>query len=36
MLAVACLVGIPMCYSFLRIILVTQDLGKILESLRHA
>jgi hypothetical protein len=36
MLVVACLVGISMCYTFPRIILVTQDLGRILESLRHA
>jgi hypothetical protein len=36
MLVVACLVGIPMCYTFSRIILVTRDLGRILESLRHA
>jgi hypothetical protein len=36
MLVVACLVGIPMCYTFPNIILVTQDLGRILESLRHA
>jgi hypothetical protein len=33
MLVVACLVGIPMCYTFLRIILVTRDLVRILESL---
>jgi hypothetical protein len=36
MLVVACLVGIPLCYTFSRIILVTQDLGRILESLRYA
>jgi hypothetical protein len=36
MLVVAFLVGMPMCYTFLRIILVTRDLGRILESLRHA
>jgi hypothetical protein len=36
MLVVACLVGIPMCYTFPRIILVTRDLGRILESLCHA
>jgi hypothetical protein len=36
MLVVACLVGIPMCYTFPCIILVTRDLGRILESLRHA
>jgi hypothetical protein len=32
MLVVASFVGIPMCYTFPRIILVTQDLGRILES----
>jgi hypothetical protein len=36
MLIVVCLVGIPMCYILPRIILLTQDLGRILESLRHA
>jgi hypothetical protein len=36
MLAVVCLVGIPMCYILPHIILVTRDLGRILESLRHA
>jgi hypothetical protein len=36
MLVVACLVGIPMCYTFPRIILITWDLVRILESLRHA
>jgi hypothetical protein len=36
MLVVGCFAGIPMCYTFPRIILVTQDLGRILESLRHA
>jgi hypothetical protein len=36
MLVVACFVGIPMCYTVPRIILVTRDLGRILESLRHA
>jgi hypothetical protein len=36
MLVVTCLVGILMCYTFLRIILVTRDLGRILESLHHA
>jgi hypothetical protein len=36
MLVVACLVGIPMCYTFPHIILVTRDMGRILESLRHA
>jgi hypothetical protein len=30
------IVGIPMCHIFPRIILVTQDLGRILESLHHA
>jgi hypothetical protein len=32
MLVVASFVGIPMCYTFPRIILVTQDLGRILKS----
>jgi hypothetical protein len=36
MLVVACLVGIPMYYILLHIILITRDLGRILESLRHA
>jgi hypothetical protein len=36
MLVVACLVGIPMCYTFPRIILVNRDLGRVLESLRHS
>jgi hypothetical protein len=36
MLVVVCLVGVPMCYTFPHIILVTQDLGRILESLCHA
>jgi hypothetical protein len=36
MLVVACLVGIPMCYILPYIILVTRDLGRMLESLRHA
>jgi hypothetical protein len=36
MLVVACLVGMPMCYTLPRIILVTRDLGRMLESLRHA
>jgi hypothetical protein len=36
MLVVACFVGIPMCYSFSHIILVTWDLGRMLESLHHA
>jgi hypothetical protein len=36
MLVVACLVGIPMGYTFPCIILVTRDLGRMLESLRHA
>jgi hypothetical protein len=32
MLVVACFVGIPTCYTFPRIILVTRDFGGILES----
>jgi hypothetical protein len=32
MLVVASFVEIPMCYTFPRIILVTRDLGRILES----
>jgi hypothetical protein len=36
MLVVAYFVGISMCYTFPRIILGTRDLGRILESLRHA
>jgi hypothetical protein len=36
MLVVACLVGIPMRYTFSCIILVTRDLDRILESLHHA
>jgi hypothetical protein len=36
MLVVACLVGIPMCYILPHIILVTWDLGRMLESLRRA
>jgi hypothetical protein len=30
------IVGIPMCHILPCIILVTRDLGRILESLRHA
>jgi hypothetical protein len=29
---VSCFVGIPMCYTFPRIILVTRDLGRMLED----
>jgi hypothetical protein len=36
MLVDAYLVGIPMSYILPHIILVTRDLGRILESLRHA
>jgi hypothetical protein len=36
MLVVASFAGIPMCYTFPRIILVSRDFGRILESLRHA
>jgi hypothetical protein len=36
MLVVVCLVGVPMCYTFPRIIRVIRDLGRILESLCHA
>jgi hypothetical protein len=36
MLVVVCLVGIPMCYILPHIILVTWDLGRMLESLPHA
>jgi hypothetical protein len=36
MSVVAYFVGIPMCYNFPHIILVTWDLGRMLESLHHA
>jgi hypothetical protein len=36
MLVVACFVGIPTCYSFPHIVLVSLDLGRTLESLCHA